>query len=164
LTEQASEPSHPIDVDTIERLAALMSQHDLSEIRLAQGETRLLLKRGQVSAVAPVVVERPMASAPVAQQAPAPEQPAAAPKPDKKYLTIKSPTPGTFYVAATPGAEPFVRVGSKVNPTTVVGVIEAMKLFNEITADCTGVISEILVQNQQPVEYNQVLFKVDPAG
>ncbi len=77
---------------------------------------------------------------------------------------IKSPTPGTFYSSASPDAEPFVKVGSRVTPTTVVCVIEAMKIFNEITADCAGVITEICVENQQAVEFNQVLFKVDPAA
>jgi acetyl-CoA carboxylase biotin carboxyl carrier protein len=75
---------------------------------------------------------------------------------------IKAETPGTFYAAANPGAEPYVRVGSRVTPTTVVGLIEAMKLFNEVAAGCSGVVAEILVENQQPVEYDQVLFRVDP--
>jgi acetyl-CoA carboxylase biotin carboxyl carrier protein len=77
---------------------------------------------------------------------------------------IKSPTPGTFYSSPSPDAEPFVRIGSRVTPTTVVCVIEAMKIFNEIQAECSGVITEISVENQQPVEYGQVLFKVDPTG
>ena len=85
-------------------------------------------------------------------------------KPSKNLLTIKSPTPGTFYTASSPDAEPFVQVGARVTPTTVVCVIEAMKIFNEITADCNGVITEVLVENQQPVEYGQELFKVDPRG
>jgi acetyl-CoA carboxylase biotin carboxyl carrier protein len=89
-------------------------------------------------------------------------EPAAAPA--KKLVEIKSPTPGTFYASSSPDAQPFVRVGSKVTPTTVVCLIEAMKIFNEITADCTGAIAEILAENQQPVEYGQVLFRVDPAG
>jgi len=90
-------------------------------------------------------------------------KPAAA-KPTKEFLTIKSPTPGTFYRASSPDAEPFVSVGSRVTPTTAVCIIEAMKIYNEITADCSGVITEILVENQQPVEYGQELFKVDPTG
>jgi acetyl-CoA carboxylase biotin carboxyl carrier protein len=96
--------------------------------------------------------------------------PAPAAKPDgdakagKTLTPIKSPTPGTFYSSSSPDAEPFVRVGSRVTPTTVVCLIEAMKIFNEITADCSGVITEICVENQQPVEYGQVLFKVDPTA
>jgi acetyl-CoA carboxylase biotin carboxyl carrier protein len=88
-----------------------------------------------------------------------------APKPaTTATIPITSPTPGTFYAASKPGAPPFVQVGSRVTPTTVVCVIEAMKIFNEITADCTGVVTSILVENQQAVEYGQVLFQVDPTG
>jgi acetyl-CoA carboxylase biotin carboxyl carrier protein len=97
--------------------------------------------------------------APAPPPAPAPE-----PKPPKQLHEIKSPTPGTFYAASSPDAEPFVRVGSRVQPDTVVCLIEAMKVFNEITADCSGVIVEVCVQNQQPVEYGQVLFRVDTSA
>ena len=80
-------------------------------------------------------------------------------------IEIKSPTLGTFYARPKPGRRAVTsRVGSASRPTTVVGLIEAMKIFNEITADCTGVIAEILVENQQPVEYGQVLFRVDPTA
>ena len=91
-----------------------------------------------------------------------PDAPAAAPA--KKLIEIKSATVGTFYSSPNPDSPPFVRVGSKVAHDTVVCVIEAMKLFNEVMAECSGTIAEILVENQQPVEYNQVLFRVDPAG
>ena len=74
---------------------------------------------------------------------------------------IKSQLVGTFYASPKPGTAQFVKVGDRVTPTTVVGIIEAMKIFNEITADCTGVIREICVENQQPVEFEQVLFRVD---
>ena len=77
---------------------------------------------------------------------------------------IKSPTPGTFYAAPKEDAEPYVKVGSKVNAETVVCLIEAMKVFNDIKAEVNGVIAEILVQNAQPVEYNTVLFRVDTSG
>ena len=79
-------------------------------------------------------------------------------------MEIKSPTPGTFYAAPKPGEPPYVKAGSKVAPETVVCLIEAMKLYNEVQAECAGVIVEVLVENQQPVEYGQVLFKVDPTG
>jgi acetyl-CoA carboxylase biotin carboxyl carrier protein len=85
-------------------------------------------------------------------------------KPSRTLHEIKSPTPGTFYASSSPEAEPFIQVGSHVEPTTVVCLIEAMKIFNEITAECKGVVTEILIENQQPVEYGQVLFRVDPSG
>jgi acetyl-CoA carboxylase biotin carboxyl carrier protein len=142
-----------------------MGRFDLTEIDLREGDLRIRLKR----AGRRVVVEEN--SAPAAAPAPAPAAPqptiplATEPgKPTKPLIEIKSPTPGTFYSAASPDAEPYVRVGSRVQPETVVCIIEAMKVFNEIPADCSGVIVEVAVENQQPVEYGQVLFRVDPSG
>ena len=71
---------------------------------------------------------------------------------------------GTFYRTPSPESAAYVEIGSEVNPDTVVCIIEAMKIFNEITAECNGVITEILVENQQPVEFGQILFRVDPTG
>jgi acetyl-CoA carboxylase biotin carboxyl carrier protein len=162
----ADEPSNlpsPFDVRTIKQLVALMTQHDLSEIDLHAGDRRVRLRRGGAPATA---LPRETA-APAPSTAPASSPPAAAsepPKPTRVLQEIKSPTPGTFYTAANPKSDPFVKVGSRVTPISVVCIIEAMKIFNEITADCTGVISEVLVENQQPVEYGQVLFRVDPAA
>jgi acetyl-CoA carboxylase biotin carboxyl carrier protein len=152
---------------TIKDLVALMGRHDLTEIDLREGELRIRLRRGPKETI--TLTPNPTAVAPAAPTAVPPPSPAQAskaapPKPTKESLTIKSPTPGTFYSASSPDVEPFVRVGSRVTPTTVVCLIEAMKIFNEITADCSGVITEILVENQQPVEYGQELFKVDPTG
>jgi acetyl-CoA carboxylase biotin carboxyl carrier protein len=151
----------PFDVQTIKQLVALMSRHDLSEIDLRDGSSRLRLRRGARRAAAPDHAAVPAPAAPPAV-APPPAQEQA--KPAKALQEIKSPTPGTFYSAASPGADPFVRKGSRVTPSTVVGLVEAMKLFNEIQAECSGVIAEILVENQQPVEYGQVLFRVDPTA
>ena len=90
---------------------------------------------------------------------PAPAAPAV---PSKKLLEIKSPTPGTFYRSSSPDADAFVKEGSTVKPETVVCIIEAMKVFNEIPSEVSGKIVEIKVTNQSPVEYGQVLFLVDP--
>src|SRR5205823_5121448 len=99
------------------------------------------LRRGprKVSAPAAPVAAAPTAPAPAAA-APAVREEST--RPAKALVEIKSPTPGTFYAKPNPEAEPFVRVGARVAPTTVVGLIEAMKLYNEITADCTGTIAE----------------------
>jgi acetyl-CoA carboxylase biotin carboxyl carrier protein len=161
--EAASNPS-PFDVRSIRHLVRLMTRHDLSEIDLREGQLRIRLRRGtrgEVLApeVSPQLIAAPVAASPAASQAPTEQDKIA-----KTLVPIKSPTPGTFYASASPEAEPFVTVGSKVTPTTVVCVIEAMKIFNEINADCAGIITEILVENQQPVEFGQVLFKVDPTG
>jgi acetyl-CoA carboxylase biotin carboxyl carrier protein len=139
-----------------------MSQYDLSEIDLREGDLRICLRRGSHEVAAPPPPAA-VSSAPVPAKAPPPvaAEPA---KPAKGLVEIKSPGPGTFYVAPNPGADPYVRVGSRVTPTTVVGVLEAMKLFTEIPAEVNGTVTEILVENQQPVEYNQVLYRVDPSG
>jgi len=153
---------HPFDVPTVERLIALMAQHDLSEIDLHDGENRIRLRKGGLGAMVPAMAA--YASPPVypASAAPAPApaaKPAAAT--DSHSTTITSPTPGTFYAKPSPDEPAYVKVGSRVKPDTVVCKIEAMKIFNEITAECTGTIAEIYVENAQPVEYGQPLFRVE---
>jgi acetyl-CoA carboxylase biotin carboxyl carrier protein len=166
VADETSETPGPFDVKTIRLLVALMSRNDLSEIDLRNGEQRIRLCRGPRHTVMPPALypSVPGAAAPSAPTNSATPTPETAKSSGKALTPIKSPTPGTYYAAAKPGAPAFVEVGSRVTPTTVVCMIEAMKLFNEITADCTGVISEILVENGQPVEYGQVLFNVDPTG
>src|SRR5262245_43159730 len=143
-----------------------MSRHDLSEIDLREGDLRIRLRRGHARPPAIVPAAPPGAAAPAVVN----DRPAATPvvvepaRPTRPLAEIKSPTPGTFYTSPSPDAEPFVRVGSRVTPTTVVCIIEAMKIHNNIEAECTGVITEVLVENQQSVEYGQVLFRVDPGG
>lgn len=165
VADEASNTPGPFDVRTIKNLVRLMSEHDLSEIDLREGDVRLRLRRGgrevTVSGTVPVPAVIPV---PTIAPAPAATSKVETAQETKPQLTVTSPTPGTFYTAPSPDAEPFVRVGSRVLPTTVVCIIEAMKIFNEITADCTGVITEVCVDNQQPVEFGQVLFKVDPTA
>jgi acetyl-CoA carboxylase biotin carboxyl carrier protein len=166
--DDGSKIPSPFDVRTIKDLVSLMSRHDLSEIDLREGDLRIRLRRGprkaatvlSAPATAPAATPLPSAPPPTPNNTPAAE-PA---KPSKNLVEIKSPTPGTFYSAASPEAEPFVKVGSRVTPTTVVCIIEAMKIFNEIQAECSGVITEVLADNQKSVEYGQVLFRVDPTG
>jgi acetyl-CoA carboxylase biotin carboxyl carrier protein len=150
------------DVATIRQLAEIMSQHDLSEIHLAQGERRLLLRRGPRGGVAatPVApVGLPATAVPAAGQ-PAKSESSAG---KKKLLEIKSEAIGIFYTRPKPEMDPFVKIGTRVAPDTPVGLIEAMKIFNEVLAGCSGVIAEICVENQQPVEFGTVLFRVDPS-
>jgi len=163
VADDATNNPRPFNVRTVRYLVSLMSQHDLSEIDLREGDLRIRLVRGIQGAVmmAPPALPAPVAAAAAPPTVAAPV-PAAAP--DKKLIEIKSPTPGTFYARPNPDSAAFVREGARVTPTTVVCLIEAMKLYTEIQAECTGVIREILVENQQPVEYDQVLFRVDPTG
>jgi acetyl-CoA carboxylase biotin carboxyl carrier protein len=160
----ADEPSKrpgPFDVKTIEFLATLMSKHDISEVDLTQGDQRIQMRRGQRPPKGSVSVAPAATSAAPSAPAPAPAA-AAHEKPARQLVEIKSPTIGTFYAQEKEGAKPYVTVGARVSPSTTVGLIEAMKLFSEIPAGSNGVITEILVENKQPVEYNQVLFRVDP--
>jgi acetyl-CoA carboxylase biotin carboxyl carrier protein len=165
--EVADEPSNnpgPFDVKTIEVLVGLMSKHDISEMDLCNGDQRVRLRRGNrvLTTTAPVPMgvtppSAPPAATPSANAAPS------ADKPSRTLIDIRSPTIGTFYAQEKEGAKPYVTLGSRVTTSTTVGLIEAMKLFSEIPAGCNGVITEILVENQKPVEYNQVLFRVDPS-
>lgn len=165
MAEKPNSKTNPFEVETIRDLVRLMSKHGLSELDLQDGEKKIRLKKEGlgVPTFTPIMQQQP---APVVQQAiqaqAAPSVPAAAPAANKNLIEIKSPTPGTFYSQEKPGSPPYVTVGAKVNPKTVVCQIEAMKLFNDIAAECTGTIVEILIENKQPVEYGQVLFRVDP--
>ncbi|MFT3881450.1 MAG: acetyl-CoA carboxylase biotin carboxyl carrier protein [Gemmatales bacterium] len=158
----------PFDVHVIDHLVKLMSTHELTEVHLEEGEQVIRLRRGPKHiAVAPVAVApapvaaAPIAAAPVAA-APVAATPTAPAAPTKKHLEIKSPTPGTFYRSSSPDAEPFAKVGTKVKADTVVCIIEAMKVFNEIPSEVSGTIVAIKVEDKAPVEYGQVLFLVDP--
>jgi acetyl-CoA carboxylase biotin carboxyl carrier protein len=164
VADEASRAPGPFDVRTVKALVALMSQHDLNEIDLHDGQQRIRLRRGFAGATAaapspvPALVAAPPAPSTPKNDAPAPAAPV------KKLVEIKSPTPGTFYSAPSPDAPPYVKVGAKVTPSSVVCQIEAMKLFNEVPAECTGTVVDVLVENQQAVEYGQVLFRVDPTS
>jgi acetyl-CoA carboxylase biotin carboxyl carrier protein len=155
--EELPMSGQPFDVAAIRQLAEVMSEHDLSEIMLEIETGQLRLRRGARATIAALPL-----SAPAAVNLPAAPAAPASSKPSRNLTEIKSEAIGTFYARANPDAEPYVKVGSKVTPTTVVGLIEAMKMFNEITAGCSGTIAEILVQNQDPVEYGSVLFRVEP--
>lgn len=146
-----------MDVKTISRLAEVMTQHQLSELEVEDGQMKLRLARR--CAAAPVAVEtaahanEESAAAKVAADVAA----GAAPKP----VVISSPLVGTFYAAPTPEAAPFVNVGSVVGPDTVVCIVEAMKVMNEIKAEKSGTITRVLVSNGAAVEYGQPLFEIN---
>jgi acetyl-CoA carboxylase biotin carboxyl carrier protein len=155
----------PFDVKTVESLIALMTQNDLSEIYLRDGSQHLRLRRGVATptgaptGMAPQAPRPPAASASLATEA-APTLMAAS---KKNLLEIKSETVGIFYAQPKPGDPPYVKLGDRVTPPKPVGMIVVMKTNHEIQAGCTGVIAEILVENEQAVEFGQVLFRVDPS-
>jgi len=159
-------------IDEIKTIVKLMSDNDLTEFKIESEEMTLCLRRAarQQTAPAPVFVPAavPAASAvPIPAAVPAVQEPPRAVSADTGRASlnpakvIESPTVGTFYRSSAPGAEPFVKVGSHVEADTTVAVVEAMKVMNEIKAEKSGVIKEILLENGQPVEYGQPLFVLE---
>jgi acetyl-CoA carboxylase biotin carboxyl carrier protein len=153
---EASRAAAKVDIAAIQDLVKLMSDNDLVELEYAAGDLSIRLSKRQnvVAAPAPVMAAPAAASPPGA---------AARPAEDKKYLEIVSPMVGTFYAAGSPEASPFMSVGSSVKEDTVVCIIEAMKVFNEIKAGVAGKVVKVCRKNEENVEFGQVLFLVDPA-
>lgn len=145
------------DVDKLREFIELMEEHDLSEVDLKQSEQRIRLRRGAepvAYTAAPTAAAAPSAAA----ATPA----AAAPAEDAANICyIESPTIGTFYSKPKPDAKDFVKVGDMVSPDTIVCIVEAMKMFNEIPAGVSGKIVECMVQNEASVDNNKPLFKVE---
>jgi len=151
------------DLQRIKRLIKIMKENELVEIEIKHGDDKISLKRSQPQAV----VGQPITGVPVvgpdsAVVSPSPQGQAGAGAagPTEDLEQIKSPIVGTFYATASPDSEAYVEAGSHVDPQTVVCIIEAMKVMNEIKAEVSGTITEILVDNGQAVEYGQVLFRV----
>ena len=175
-----------MDAKEIQELLKPVSRLELSEFKMKDGEFELQIrtkyfgKGGQqilvpsLQATLPTAI--PAASTPASVETPTPvatptPQATAAPTPsaapaaggdESRYKAIKSPIVGTFYRSAGPDKPPFVKVGDSISAGSVVCIVEAMKLFNEIESDVTGTVVKVLVDDAQPVEYDQVLFLVDP--
>jgi acetyl-CoA carboxylase biotin carboxyl carrier protein len=152
-------------VGTVRELIELMNKFDLSEVDLNDGDQRIRLRRGArlVPAAPPAFdasLPNSVAPAPIPNPATAASSPAA---PSRKLIEIKSELVGTFYAKPAPDKDDYVKVGSRVSPDSVVCKVEAMKIFNDITAKCSGTIVEVCVQNAQFVEFDQVLFRVEPS-
>jgi acetyl-CoA carboxylase biotin carboxyl carrier protein len=146
------------DLKKVKELIELMLEKDLVEVEIVDGDNKIHLKRPGASVPqVPVVV--PISAAPVENTAQAPA-PAAAQ--DNNLVNITSPIVGTFYATPSPDSEPYVDVGDHVTADTVVCIIEAMKVMNEIKAETSGTIEKIMVSNGQAVEFGQVLFKIRP--
>jgi acetyl-CoA carboxylase biotin carboxyl carrier protein len=164
--EKHDEP-RPFDVRTVEFLLKLMTEHDLCEVDLKEGDQRIRLRKG--AAIPAGFMPQPMAYSPLAPPAnpashPANSTPASPPPPPAKNLVeIKSPMVGTFYAKPKPEKPDYVSIGSMIKPDTVVCLIEAMKLYNDIKAEVSGKLVEVCVKNGDPVEFNQVMFRVDPS-
>ena len=156
-----------MDIKEIKKIVELMKENQLTEFDLQEEGFHITLKRsgGVVTPVitplaspATVMIPAPVAAAPVATPAAAPAEEAT----PSNLKPIKSPMVGTFYRAASPEAEPFASVGKMVDEETVVCIIEAMKVMNEIKAEAKGVIRKIMVENATSVEFGQALFLIEP--
>ena len=154
---------HETKLRRVKELVELMKENDLVELEIEDGDSKISLKRPQPGT--PTITQIPMAQPPAATPGPTPtvhtadvEAPA---KEQQQDLTeIKSPIVGTFYSAPSPDSQSYVEVGSQVNPDTVVCIVEAMKVMNEIKAETHGTIVKILCETGEAIEYGQALFKV----
>lgn len=155
-----------MDLKDIKAIIDLMKKNSISEFELERQDFKIKLKRGGNGVVSTAQYEEPqMVPYSPAQNAlalPSAGSPAGNMPPPSTDAEIKSPMIGTFYRAPSPEAGHYVEVGVEVNPDTVVCIIEAMKVMNEIKAEARGVITQVMVENAKPVEFGQPLFKIRP--
>ena len=148
-----------MDIRKIKKLIELVEESGISELEITEGEESVRIHRSgqpaaQVQYSAPIQQAAPLAAAPVVESAPA----AVA---ETSGHRVKSPMVGTFYRSSSPGSKPFAEVGQSVNVGDTLCIIEAMKMMNQIESDKAGVIKEILIDNQEPVEFDQPLFIIE---
>jgi len=157
------------EIGQIEQLLRFMTEHNLEEFEYSRGDLRIRLKKPGVTTViaaprpaAEIIVPGAVTSAPASASASSPSTEADLRGGEDLFL-VKSPIVGTFYGSPSPGAEPFVKVGSYVEAGQTLCIVEAMKLMNEIESEATGEVLRIFAENGQPVEYGQPLFGIRPS-
>jgi len=154
-----------VDLKDIKAIIDLMKKNSVSEFELEKQDFKIRLKRGPNGAAAVSYEDGPGLT--YVQQGVAPGTVVAAPQPaaavPSNEVDVKSPMIGTFYRSPSPESASYVEVGTEVNPETVVCIIEAMKVMNEIKAEAKGIITQVMVENAKPVEFGQPLFKLRPA-
>ncbi|MCQ2955891.1 MAG: acetyl-CoA carboxylase biotin carboxyl carrier protein [Opitutales bacterium] len=149
-----------MEPDHLKKIIRLMVEADLSELSIEDKSAKISLKRGTCVAVTSAAPSIPAVPVQVSNVPASTNTPAASSAESANTFIIKSPMVGTFYAAPNPDAKPYVEVGSTVNNDTVVCVLEAMKVMNEICAECSGKIVEVLAKNGSAIEYGQPLFRV----
>jgi acetyl-CoA carboxylase biotin carboxyl carrier protein len=155
-----------VDIKDIKAIIDLMKKNSITEFELERQDSKIRLKRGSNGGAPVVQYDESLAAGavpvlpPVAVASPLT---AAPPVPATGEVEVKSPMIGTFYRAPSPEAASYVEIGTEINPESVVCIIEAMKVMNEIKAEVKGIITQVLVENAKPVEFGQPLFKVRPA-
>ncbi len=159
MAKAVSKNHEPFNLDRLTDLVKIMEQHDLTEVSLENGDQKWCLRRGPQEVVPSAPV--PAAAALPVAAAAAPAE-ASADQVVDDGARILSPTVGTYYSAPNPDDPAFVKVGSTVQPDTIVCIVEAMKVFNQIPAEVSGTIVELLVNNGDSVEFGQPLFRVRP--
>jgi acetyl-CoA carboxylase biotin carboxyl carrier protein len=150
-----------VELKDIKAIIDLMKKNSLTEFELEKDDFKIKLKRGNGAVIVPPTPEEP-APGTYGGPAPAPPLPPAGPTVTPE-VEIKSPMIGTIYRAPSPESGNYVDVGTEVHPDTVVCIIDAMKVMNEIKAEATGIITQVLVENAKPVEFGQALFKIRPS-
>jgi acetyl-CoA carboxylase biotin carboxyl carrier protein len=161
--DKESDKDEHADLKRIKQLIEIMKENGLVEIQIEHEDDKIVLKRAQPQPIfggTPLMIPESGTASAGSVGTPASSQSAAPPRED--LVEITSPIVGTFYATPSPDSEPYVEVGSAVTPHTVVCIIEAMKVMNEIKAEVDGTIVEVLVTNGQAVEYGQVLFRATP--
>ncbi|HEX9947635.1 MAG TPA: acetyl-CoA carboxylase biotin carboxyl carrier protein [Allosphingosinicella sp.] len=158
--EERAESGMRIEADLVRQLAELLNQNDLTEIEVEDGDRKIVVKRNIPAAVA-APAPAPAAAAPAPAPAPAPAAPAAAVSPANHPGAVKSPMVGTVFLAGEPGSKPFVAPGQAVKEGDTLLIIEAMKVMNQIVAPRSGTVTQVLVVDAQPVEYDQPLVIVE---
>ena len=157
-----------MDIRKVKKLIELLEESNIDEIEIKEGEESVRISRNSAQAAAAATAyAAPPAAPPAPAPAPAPAVPVAEPAPAAPAASghvVNSPMVGTFYRSPSPSSPAFVEVGQTVKIGDVVCIVEAMKLFNEIESEISGKIVKALVEDAQPVEYDQVLFLVDPNG
>ena len=161
------------DLRYVKKLVEMLDESSVDSIEISSDKgmkiriSKTPQQRGAVQMAAPVALP-PIIQPQAAPAAPAGEPAAAAPAraepPKAKFLEVKSPMVGTYYGAPEPGAKPYLAVGDRISKGQIVCIIEAMKIMNEIESEFDGVVKDILAQNAHPVEYGQVLLRIDPNG
>jgi acetyl-CoA carboxylase biotin carboxyl carrier protein len=147
-----------MDLRKLKTLIDLVAESDIAELEVTEGESKVRIVKSSIASQNQVVMMPHAAAQAQPAAAPLPVAAAPIPEPEPQGHVVKSPMVGTFYRSSAPGSAPFVDIGSSVKEGDTLCIIEAMKLLNEIDADATGVIKQILVENGQPVEFGQPLF------
>ncbi len=172
-TSRKEERQELLNLKDLREIVDLLSERGISEFEMEKNGFRIRIKRGTVLESSaeqgtPTHLEQatahPIAAPPTAMEAPVPGRAEVALHPPENLHIIRSPIVGTFYASSSPDAPPYVKVGDKIQKGQVLCIIEAMKLMNEIEAEVAGEVTEIYVQNGQPVEYGQPLFGIIPSG